>query len=253
MMLSSWSERRSGSPCQPGIDGIKSITTATATRPSWTVSERRSSAESFGPKRNAAPRTSRMFETTLPAIDPRTTFGSESLTAIRAMISSGALPKLALRKPPIRAPVCSAACSVDSPISHASGTSARQAMTKRSVSPAPVRYLMPIVTGARARSAQRIRRSKARVAYPAVLEAVLFDWGDTLMRWAPDPDLLEVGHAAGFAAIGREPVAGITERFRDVYLASFFEPGVVEEVEYPGQVRRLLGEFGIEVTEEELA
>ena len=86
-----------------------------------------------------------------------------------------------------------------------------------------------------------------------MLEAVLFDWGDTLMRWAPDPDLLEVGHAAGFAALGREPVAGITERFRDVYLASFFEPGVVEEVEYPGQVRRLLGEFGIEVTEEELA
>ena len=86
-----------------------------------------------------------------------------------------------------------------------------------------------------------------------MLEAVLFDWGDTLMRWAPDPDLLEVGHAAGFEALGREPVAGITERFRDVYLAGFFEPGVVEEVEYPGQVRRLLGEFGIEVTDEELA
>src|SRR5436190_227522 len=31
----------------------------------------------------------------------------------------------------------------------------------------------------------------------------MFDWGDTLMRWAPDPDLLEVGHAAGFAALGR--------------------------------------------------
>jgi putative hydrolase of the HAD superfamily len=85
-----------------------------------------------------------------------------------------------------------------------------------------------------------------------VLEAVLFDWGDTLMRWAPDPNLLEVGHKAGFAALGREPVAGVTERFRDVYLKSFFEPGVVEEVEYPGQVRRLLGEFGVEVTDEEL-
>ena len=86
-----------------------------------------------------------------------------------------------------------------------------------------------------------------------MLDAVLFDWGDTLMRWAPEPDLLEVGHAAGFAALGREPVDGITKRFRDAYLTSFFAPGVVEEVEYPGQVRRLLGEFGIEVSDEELA
>jgi HAD superfamily hydrolase (TIGR01509 family) len=86
-----------------------------------------------------------------------------------------------------------------------------------------------------------------------VLDAVLFDWGDTLMRWAPQPDLLEAGHAAGFAALGRTPAAGITERFRDVYLASFFEPGVIEEVEYPGAVRRLLGEFDIVVSDEELA
>ena len=85
-----------------------------------------------------------------------------------------------------------------------------------------------------------------------VLEAVLFDWGDTLMQWAPEPDLLEAGHAAGFAAIGREPAAGITDRFRDVYLASFFEPGVIEEIEYPGQIRRLLGEFGIDVDDDEL-
>ena len=38
-----------------------------------------------------------------------------------AMMSSGALPNVALRKPPIPGPVCSAACSVASPISHASG------------------------------------------------------------------------------------------------------------------------------------
>ena len=86
-----------------------------------------------------------------------------------------------------------------------------------------------------------------------MLEAVLFDWGDTLMRWAPDPDLLELGHAAGFAAIGRDHAPpGITDRFRDVYLRSFFEPGIVEEIEYPGQVRRLLGEFGIEIGDDEL-
>jgi len=44
----------------------------------------------------------------------------------------------------------------------------------------------------------------------------------------------------------------MTDRFRDVYLTSFFEPGVIEEIEYPSQVRRLLGEFEIEVSDEEL-
>jgi putative hydrolase of the HAD superfamily len=85
-----------------------------------------------------------------------------------------------------------------------------------------------------------------------VLDAVLFDWGDTLMQWAPEPDLLDVGHAAGFRALGREPVGAMTERFRDVYLPKFFEPGVVEEIEYPAQVRELLREFDIDVSDDEL-
>ena len=72
------------------------------------------------------------------------------------------------------------------------------------------------------------------------------------MRWAPEPEHLADGHRAGLAAIGRDPVAGLTERFREAYLAEWFEPGLVEEVEYPAQVRRLLGEFGIEVTDDEL-
>lgn len=86
-----------------------------------------------------------------------------------------------------------------------------------------------------------------------MLRAVLFDWGDTLMHWVPDARLLVDGHRAGFEALGREPIPAMTERFRDVYLAEFFAPGVVEEVEYPGQVRRLLGEFDIEVDDAELA
>jgi len=86
-----------------------------------------------------------------------------------------------------------------------------------------------------------------------VLAAVLFDWGDTLMQWAPEPDLLEAGHAAGFGALGRDPVPAMTERFRTAYLSTFFEPGLIEEVEYPAQVRRLLAEFEIEVSDEELA
>jgi putative hydrolase of the HAD superfamily len=85
-----------------------------------------------------------------------------------------------------------------------------------------------------------------------VLAAVLFDWGDTLMQWAPEPDLLEAGHAAGFAAIGREPVPALTERFRTAYLSTFFEPGIIEEIEYPAKVRQLLGEFELAVTDDEL-
>lgn len=83
------------------------------------------------------------------------------------------------------------------------------------------------------------------------VEAVLFDWGDTLMRWAWDEELLEEGHRAGLAAIGRE-AAGISARFREEYLPFLSEPGAVEEIEYPGLVRELLGSCGIEVSDEEL-
>jgi putative hydrolase of the HAD superfamily len=85
-----------------------------------------------------------------------------------------------------------------------------------------------------------------------VLEAVLFDWGDTLMRWAFDVELLQQGHVAGLAAIGRDPDPALTERFREAYLPKFFADGVIEEVEYPSEVRSLLGEFGIEPSEDDL-
>src|SRR5262249_9198139 len=89
--------------------------------------------------------------------------------------------------------------------------------------------------------------------YPAVLRAVLFDWGDTLMRWTATPELIASGHDAGLRAVGREPIAGLTERFRTAYLPAFFEPGLIQEIEYPAQVRRLLGEFDVALSDEELA
>ncbi len=82
------------------------------------------------PKTSEKPSTSRRFPITLPVSDPRTTSVSPSFTAIRAMISSGALPKVAFRNPPIPGPVWCAACSVASPISQASGISAAAASTK---------------------------------------------------------------------------------------------------------------------------
>jgi len=85
-----------------------------------------------------------------------------------------------------------------------------------------------------------------------LLDAVLFDWGDTLMRWAWEPELLAVGHDAGLRAIGREPVPALTERFRDSYLPLLWVPGTLEEIEYPDLVRKLLAEEGLEVSDDEL-
>lgn len=84
-----------------------------------------------------------------------------------------------------------------------------------------------------------------------MIEAVLFDWGDTLMQWTADPDLLEAGHRAGLAAIARDDLS-ITEHFREHYERLLFVPGAIEELEYPGLVRRLLGDFGIEPSDREL-
>jgi HAD superfamily hydrolase (TIGR01549 family) len=72
------------------------------------------------------------------------------------------------------------------------------------------------------------------------------------MRWEWEPELLVAGHEAGLRAIGREPAPALTERFRDAYLPLLWVPGTLEELEYPGLVRKLLGEEGIEVDDAEL-
>jgi putative hydrolase of the HAD superfamily len=109
----------------------------------------------------------------------------------------------------------------------------------------------------RSKGEQRPEELPCHGAYPSgvpgSLDAVLFDWGDTLMQWTWDEELLVAGHRAGLEAIGREPLPALTERFRDAYLPTFFLPDAVEEVEYPGLVRQLLAEFEIEITDDELA
>jgi putative hydrolase of the HAD superfamily len=88
-----------------------------------------------------------------------------------------------------------------------------------------------------------------------VLRAVLFDWGDTLMAFGYDEELVEAGHRAGLEAIGRDglPEAdAITAHFRERYEPLFWVPGTLEEIEYPGLVRDLLGHFGVELSDEEL-
>jgi putative hydrolase of the HAD superfamily len=44
----------------------------------------------------------------------------------------------------------------------------------------------------------------------------------------------------------------VAAHFRERYEPLFWAPGAVEELEYPGLVRQLLGDFGIEVDEDEL-
>jgi putative hydrolase of the HAD superfamily len=88
-----------------------------------------------------------------------------------------------------------------------------------------------------------------------VLEAVLFDWGDTLMRFAYDEALIEAGHRAGLEAIGRDGLPELEQlvpHFRERYQQFFWTPGAVEEIEYPGLVRQLFGDFDVELSDEEL-
>jgi len=88
-----------------------------------------------------------------------------------------------------------------------------------------------------------------------VLEAVLFDWGDTLMQFAYSPELVSAGHRAGLDAIGRgdlPDVETVTARFREEYEPLFWAPGTIEEIEYPQLVRRLLGDVGVEIDDEVL-
>jgi putative hydrolase of the HAD superfamily len=89
-----------------------------------------------------------------------------------------------------------------------------------------------------------------------VLEAVLFDWGDTLMQFVYDPELVATGHGAGLEAIGRDglpQVEALTEHFRERYEPLFWVSGTVEEIEYPGLVRQLLGDFDVELDDQELS
>jgi putative hydrolase of the HAD superfamily len=79
-----------------------------------------------------------------------------------------------------------------------------------------------------------------------VLEAVLFDWGETLVHWEWDVDVLEAGHTAGLRAIGRGPLPELAARFQESYLPLFDVPGTLEELGYEGVVTRLLAEAGID-------
>jgi putative hydrolase of the HAD superfamily len=88
-----------------------------------------------------------------------------------------------------------------------------------------------------------------------VLEAVLFDWGDTLMDFQFDEELMDRAFRAGLDAIGRDDLAPADEiraHFRAKFEPLFWVPGTVEEIEYPGMIRDALAHFGTELSDEEL-
>src|SRR5207244_2246136 len=74
------------------------------------------------PSRMDSPRTSRMLPMMDPVIEAFTTLVSPLESAMAAMISSAALPKVAFNSPPSPSPTCAASSSVARPIQPATGT-----------------------------------------------------------------------------------------------------------------------------------
>jgi putative hydrolase of the HAD superfamily len=88
-----------------------------------------------------------------------------------------------------------------------------------------------------------------------MLRAALFDWGDTLMEFRFDEELMDAAFRAGLEALGRDdlaPADDVRAHFRDQFEPLFWVPGTLEEIEYPGMVRETLAHFGVEISDEEL-
>ena len=82
-----------------------------------------------------------------PVIEAFTTLVRPLESAIKAMISSAALPKVTLSNPPIAAPARAANASVARPIRPARGMIARAEQAKRAVSFAPGQKRSAIAIG----------------------------------------------------------------------------------------------------------
>ena len=88
-----------------------------------------------------------------------------------------------------------------------------------------------------------------------MLKAVLFDWGDTLMDFQYDPDLMDAAFRAGLDALGRADLAPADEiraHFWETFEPLIWAPGTIEEIEYPNMIRQAIEHFGTEISDEEL-
>lgn len=74
-----------------------------------------------------------------------------------------------------------------------------------------------------------------------MLEAVLFDWGNTLVRFTWSDELLAAGHRAGLGALGRgDEAEAFTARYRAELLPRLGAPDAPQAVDYRAEVARLL-------------
>jgi putative hydrolase of the HAD superfamily len=88
-----------------------------------------------------------------------------------------------------------------------------------------------------------------------MLRAVLFDWGDTLMEFRFDEELMAGAFRQGVEALGRDdlaPAEDVVQQFREQFEPLLWAPGTLEEIEYPGLIRETLRQFGVEVSDLEL-
>ena len=78
------------------------------------------------------------------------------------------------------------------------------------------------------------------------VEAVLFDWGDTLMRFEWSEERVAVGIQAGLDAVGAtiDDVDALARSFVD-RVTGHMDSGLPQELEYPGLVAELLGDSGV--------
>src|SRR5262245_51074790 len=78
-----------------------------------------------------------------------------------------------------------------------------------------------------------------------MLQAVLFDWGETLCHFEWDDELLAVGQAVGLGAMGGgEAAHAVPERFRAERLPALLADGAATSVDYAAELRTLLGAVG---------
>src|SRR3954453_80388 len=173
----------------------------------------------------AAPSTSSMLPMIEPTIEALTTSCSPWPRAKRAMISSGALPKVTLRRPPMPGPERAASSSVARPISAAVGTIPSADAAKITVAGAPSRsratatgisgasrYGQPV--GVRRKDASR----RGPAGFTAARPARLFEQARALLQVGRGLGLLQALHVfllglgaalfgafRGGAAAGRAP------------------------------------------------
>lgn len=86
-----------------------------------------------------------------------------------------------------------------------------------------------------------------RLPYRSVLSAVLFDWGNTLVRSELDPELLVEGHRLALEAVGGDAPArqrAFTERYQEVVLLPLLAQRD-DEVDYTALVAAALADVGL--------